>query len=168
MVVVMAIIGILLGIAIPSMTSWTVPSRVQAEADRFRIFLQRARNTAVNRGERITVCKSNNQSSCDTSLNWGAGWLMFTDTDSDGAKDGGETIIRVGEGLPQNYTLRSNSPFADWIAFIPSGESRGSGGNNGSFRVCGPNGDINIARDVIVNMAGRVRAEAGSGSCPSP
>lgn len=170
LVVVMAIVGILLSIAVPSMTTWTAPNRVKAESDRFRVFLQRARNTAVSRGEQITLCKSDDQSSCNDSLNWEDGWLMFADSDGDETKDSGETIIRVGEALEQDYTLRANSPFSEWVAFIPSGEARGNAGNIGRFRICGPEADIDNARDVVINMAGRIGTESpGSGSsCPGP
>lgn len=169
LVVVLAIMGIMAAIALPNLSGWTVPQRIKAEADQFRMALSRAGNTAVNRGERIAVCKTDNQSTCNTSVNWEAGWIMFVDADANGvrATDDTEPLLRVGQGLPEDFTLRVGGNLTDWVAFEPSGESDGSGGfGNDTFRLCGPEEETDQAKEIVVSRTGRVRVAEGVNQCP--
>jgi len=167
LMMVLAIFAILVAIAFPGFEGLTATSRLKGESNGFRQTLAQARTTAINRGQRVTVCKTDSQTSCNNGANWEDGWIMFVDADEDGARDGGEALLRVNQGMPDNLTLRVGANLADWVAFAPSGEPAGSGGpGNDTFRVCGPEADTGAAYQVVVNSIGRVEVRRGTGQCP--
>jgi type IV fimbrial biogenesis protein FimT len=77
---VVSIVGILLGIGVPSFRYVTTSNRVSAEVNALLSDMQFARSEAVKQGQMVTVCPSTNQNQCDAnSTTWQNGWIVFSD-----------------------------------------------------------------------------------------
>jgi type IV fimbrial biogenesis protein FimT len=79
---VVSIVGLLLGIGVPSFRYVTTSNRVSAEVNALLSDMQFARSEAVKEGQMVTVCPSTNagQTQCDVnSTNWQNGWIVFSD-----------------------------------------------------------------------------------------
>jgi type IV fimbrial biogenesis protein FimT len=77
---VVSIVGLLLGIGVPSFRYVTTSNRVSSEVNALLGDMQFARSEAVKEGQMVTVCPSTNQTQCDVnSTTWQTGWLVFRD-----------------------------------------------------------------------------------------
>lgn len=159
LIITIAIVGILVGVAIPSFTSIITSNRLTAYANELVTTLNLARNEAVKRGISVTVRKVDDNSFTNkgAGANWEDGWDIFTDADSDGNFETGDVLIRTYDPLKFSYTLRGNN-FSNFIRFASSGQSN----TNGSFVIC-DNSDgnnvpeANTSKLIIVNSVGRGR-----------
>jgi len=122
-IVVVAIIGILAAIAIPSFRGFTRSSQVASAANELVSALNLARSEAVTRGIRVTVCKRNvNGDACVTTGNWDQGWIVFADVNGNGAVDtaAGDTVLRV-YSAPRGVIMVGDADLEDNVTFLPSG-----------------------------------------------
>lgn len=160
LLLVIAIIGILSTIAIPNMRDAARSYQLTSKANFWMNTLNFARSEAVKRGERVTLCASSDGSGCTAPLaNLHQGWIIWTDTDNDGVRDGTETIIRAG--APDNvYTYVQSGTY---ISFISSGMTKtiGNASWSGSVDICLPG--ATLGRQAIVNVVGRVRIDNWNG-----
>lgn len=92
----LSILAISLTIGIPSMQKLIADNRLITATNSLVASLNLARSEAVKQGVNATICTSNDQSSCTASA-WGAGWLVWVDTDNDGSLDAPGEIVRVAE-----------------------------------------------------------------------
>ena len=147
LMITITIAGVVAAFGVPSFTQAIQNSRLTTSANELVASLGFARSEAVKRNQAITVRKSLSE--------WEDGWIVFVDDNEDGVKDLGETMLRVYDGMPNNYTLRSTG--INRVTFQSTGIS-----GNGSFVLC-ENGDGNnipeafTSRVVIINTVGRVR-----------
>lgn len=81
--VVVAIVAVLTGLAGPSFVSTTQRFRSLGEANSFAGDLQFARTEAIKQGQPVTVCASLNGTSCSTASIWETGWIIFSDPNAD-------------------------------------------------------------------------------------
>ncbi len=152
-------------IAIPDLSGQLREGALQKIAGNLTSALNQARSEAIKRDHWVTVCKSADGSVCDTSASWQDGWLMFADSDSDGAKDVGELLIRVYPSINSGFSITASSGnFSNWIAFHPSGSSQGNGGSGDTFRICYGT-DTRLSRDLVVSAAGSVKLNQTAASC---
>ncbi len=151
--VTIAIAGIVLSIAVPSFQNTIRNARLTANINQVVTALNLARSEAIKRNLPVSVRRS--------STEWESGWTVFVDIDGDGINDAGDdTLLRVFDALPNNYTLRTTN--FNRITYQPSGMS-----GNGSFVLCDSNDgnttpEANTSRLVIINTAGRIRMGADS------
>lgn len=80
MMVVIALLGIFVGIGIPSFTGMVNNNRSVALANELMVSLNSARAEAVKRGKKVSVCPSTDGSSCAGATAWATGWIVFVDT----------------------------------------------------------------------------------------
>ena len=154
-----AVLGVLLGIAIPSFQTMILNSRLTTQANQVITALNYARSEAVKRGSPATVCSSNGGTACAGANNWTTGWLVFSDPNGNGVVDAGDTILRVWPALEGGNTLNSGQPR---VTFRNTGFATGF---NDTFRLCDKRG-VNDARSTIVNAMGRAYVKKGTASCP--
>jgi type IV fimbrial biogenesis protein FimT len=92
----LAVLGILIGIAVPSFRQFLADSRTSAFTNDLVTALNVARSEALRRASRVVVCASttaaNTLPTCGTASNWASGWVAFNDLDADNAVDAGELI----------------------------------------------------------------------------
>lgn len=172
LLITIVIAGVLLTIAVPSYQQLIRKNQTITQTNRLVAALNLARSEAIKRGIQVTV-----QRKGTTSQVWDSGWDLFTDLDADGTLDddgdtnlcetGEDCLLRTYDPLPTNYTLRTGANYDDWLAYLPSGLSRGASGlSNDTFRICADNADNTKSRAVAVSLSGRPRTSTGTASCP--
>ena len=122
-IIVLVIIGITTLIALPSFKSFTRSSSVTSAVNDLVSALNVARSEAVTRQVNVTVCKSNDQTSCDTSgVGWEQGWIVFIDIDAAGDVDGGtDTILRVYDPPKGGVSMIGNAHVLNRLTYTNSG-----------------------------------------------
>lgn len=166
LVMTLVIAALVVTLGVPSLQNLIRDNRMASQANNLVTDLNLARSEAIKRGVRVTLCKSSNASTCTSDAQWESGWLAFTDPDKDGVYDGSpEQVILVSAGLKGGNTLRTGSTFSNFVSYTPTGESRGTGGNNGTFNLCDDRGTTK-GRAIMINVTGRIRMEKGVSSCP--
>ncbi|WP_445370426.1 GspH/FimT family pseudopilin [Methylomonas sp. HW2-6] len=163
LIVVVAIVGILAAVAIPSFTAAVRSSRLTSAANQLVTALNYTRNEAIKRGQIVVAAR--------TGAQWENGWQVFIDIDrstnavtnvfnDDGdnnlCESGEDCVLRIYEGLPENFTLRSNT-FTSFIHYKPTGDSN----TQGTFAICDNHDGNNLpesrtSRLVVVGPTGRV------------
>jgi type IV fimbrial biogenesis protein FimT len=179
LITVMVVAGILLAIAIPNFKDVLRNHRLATTANEIVTTLTLARSEAIKRGQRVTVCRSNNSVQADvpgtpvpscvtTAGGWETGWISFVDSNANGVRNAGELLLKVHEPLQGDFTLRTGGNFTNAISYLSNGTSRGGGGGLGSdtFRLCDSRG-VSFAYGVAVISTGRAKSEKGAvASCP--
>lgn len=155
-IVTMAVIAILAAIAIPSLRGFADSSRVTSATNDLVSALNLARSEAVTRAVNVTVCKSANQTTCETTgNNWAQGWIVFIDTDAGGTVNGGDEILRVYDGPGGTITMSGNGTVDDRLTYGSTGFFTG-GLFNGTITVAVAGGR---SIDIVTSPNGRVRTE---------
>jgi type IV fimbrial biogenesis protein FimT len=95
LVTVIAIVGILMAIGVPSFRYVTTANRISSEVNGLLGDLQFARAEAIKEGHPVVVCVSTNFLSCNNTNTWQSGWIICSDTNNDGTCDAGDPIYRV-------------------------------------------------------------------------
>jgi type IV fimbrial biogenesis protein FimT len=160
LLVVLAIIGIVSLIGVPSFNSAIRSSRLTTTVNDIVTDLSFARSEAIKRNQRVVMLKNQN--------NWAKGWTIFIDTDGndalDGAGDdaacaaGSDCILQIRPTLSSNYTLKfTGSKSQDLIRYDSSGMIDS---NNGTFYLCDNTDnnnrtEVNTAKLVVLNIIGR-------------
>ncbi|MCP5012166.1 MAG: prepilin-type N-terminal cleavage/methylation domain-containing protein [Aestuariibacter sp.] len=150
LMITLAIAGITLTLAVPALRETIIKNRVAAEVNSLVATLNKGRSEAVKRGNSVSFCTSSNGTSCGG--NWEQGWLMFDDTDGDGAFDAGETLITVAQGFASSDTL-SYTATNTFVRF----KSGGFAQEAGVFKLCDSSNTAKYARSLYISSTGRVR-----------
>lgn len=161
--VVLALLGILLGVAAPHMTSWRQQHQMQAQAEQLQASLMLARSEAVRRQRRVTLCVRS--SGLDVSLNcaaagaWSQGWLVFEDGNGNGLREASEPVLLAHQALPAFLSLHGNATVNRYVSYGPEGRSQSISGafQAGTLTLCGQ-GQAQVWRAVI-NALGKPRLE---------
>ncbi len=165
LMVVIAIIGILVSIATPSMAKFIADWRVNSAVNSIQKDFRLARAEAIKRTRPVYLCraKAPDYTKCDGGTEWKDGWLIYADQNFNGAKDTSEEIIAVQRTLPGVGTLTSKKS-ATQFGFMPNGTMKAS--ENG-FNVQSALGgeDPMSEKGVCISSTGRVRTAASSASC---
>lgn len=150
LIVTIAVMIILVSIALPSFMGFIQANRLTAQTNDLVTVLNYARSEAIKRGVRVTLCSSNNGTSCLGSTTWDTGWIAFIDTNGDGLV-GGEQIMQVRGALEADNALRSN---IQHLTYRNDGipDQQAVGGDY-QFSLCD---GVNAVRPIRVNPMGRV------------
>jgi type IV fimbrial biogenesis protein FimT len=93
--VVIAIVAILLGIAVPSYKYITNSYRMTGEVNGLLGDAQFARSEAIKEGNQVILCSSTNGTSCAGVATWQDGWIVCVDLNNDGNCDAGDPVLRT-------------------------------------------------------------------------
>ncbi len=160
LLIVVSIIGITLGIAVPSFQSLVASNRLTASANSLLSALQLAKSEAIKSNYLIVVSKN---------TTWANGWIVFADKNQDGsqATDGTEPTISTFDSIATGFTIKPVSfitpGFANNVTYRPDGRST----TNGSFYFCSPASTADFRR-VVIAPTGRVRIETPATESSSP
>jgi type IV fimbrial biogenesis protein FimT len=110
LVVVIAIVGVLIALGVPSFKYVTTANRIAAEVNGLLGDMQFARAEAIKEGQTVVVCVSTNGTSC-TNSPWNNGWMVCSDPGNDGTCDAGQPVYRV------------QPPFTSTDSFVASGNN---------------------------------------------
>jgi len=190
LLLVIAVAGMFAAMAIPSLDGLVKRNRIVSVTNDFLATYQLARDEAMLRGRRVTVCRRQQPAtetavctnanlgddahcSCATSNSpatadgWEDGWLVFEDTNENNVADNGEALIRVYDPINGLFTVRDadGSPHNSRVFFEPDGTSIA-----GSLQVCLVGTDtaadserIRTARRILVSRIGQANILNGVG-----
>lgn len=180
MMVVLAVAGVVLGIGIPKISVFFQGSRMVTNTNALVAAFQIAKSEAVKRQGPVTVCRSEDQATCDLDDDntWEDGFIVFYDQDKDRVVDGGtDIILRINAGAEgEDATIRSNSDTQNehqYITFSSRGHPKnGTALQSATYVLCddrqNDDGTINsivdngvsktAARGVVLNVSGKVRS----------
>jgi type IV fimbrial biogenesis protein FimT len=106
---VMSIAAILLAIAVPSYQYVSSANRIASEGNGLLGDLQYARGEAIKEGQTVSVCVSNNATTCTGGSSWQNGWIVFSDVNGNGAVDAGDTVLRVQATFSGSDSFAANN-----------------------------------------------------------
>lgn len=153
-IMILAIVGTLTGMALPSLRHVLGRNRLQAAQSDFIAALRHARGSAVTGGRRSLFCPSTDAHSCSGDTRWDHGWLIGHDIDGDHQPDAGPSY--TGAAYP-GLRITSSSGRRD-VRFRPDGSAPGS---NLTLVLCDPSGG-GSALAVVVSNPGRIRGAPAS------
>jgi len=169
LLITLTIGGILLSVAVPSYSLFLQNSRQVTAANELLGSFRLARDLAISRNVRVTVCPSSAGTDCDP-VGWDQGWIVFEDTDGDRSVDAAETIDRAVTEL--GVPSLSSAEFGNFLIYRPNGRVmvNNVAENSGELTLCDDRG-AEHARVIIIDPSGRPRVSdyrAGGGPpvCP--
>lgn len=175
LMVTVAIVGILAMLAAPAFDSMIKANRTKSVANELLASLNLARSEAARRGQPVSVCRSNDGSSCATNgTGWDKGWIVFVNEnhlitkegkEAKRDKDKNEELLQVRQDLPAGITVRPNGNFLQSLTYLRTG-LLWNGLGTGTFAVCAGS-DKAIAKRkpqaIVVNATRTILATDGNG-----
>jgi type IV fimbrial biogenesis protein FimT len=157
--VVLALCGILLALAAPSMSGWHQQQQMQSQAEQLRASLMLARSEALRRQQRVTLCVQGALQTCASQGSWAQGWLVFVDTNANALREPDETLLQVQAPLPALLTLQGNATVDRYISYGQEGRSQSISGafQAGTLTLCAATQAH--AWRVVINPVGKPRLE---------
>ena len=165
--VVVAVLAVLLGLAVPGLSGWRERQQLQVQAEDFWGSLMLARAQALLHQQHVTVCPASSAGACDAAEGWHAGWLVFVDANRNGRREADETLLQQRAGAPAAVRITGNSTVNRSIGYGAEGRSESLTGafQAGTVSVCASG--QSMGWQVVVNAAGRPRLEqAEMPTCP--
>lgn len=163
LMVTVSVLAILLAVAIPAMQNFTIRNRLVAVNNDLMTAINFARSEATKRAATVSICKSSSMTGCGGT--WSDGWIVFvnTDDDSPAAVDGGETILRVHQGLPSGYTLTATTNFTNYVSYGRDG----SANNIGTFVVCHKSDETTARGITLTRLRPRLARDTDGNGVPN-
>lgn len=168
LMVVIAIVGIVAAIAIPSYRGMVANNRVSTMASTLHSALLFTRTEAITRGGNVVICRAQNadinpvcsavNSNALVNTGWAEGWLIFQDGNNNGTYEpASDTLIRVQGPIITDPKLGSIIPVPQRQRFI----FNATGQTFGAFVRMGINPPDNFSSDyerfVCIAAGGRAR-----------
>lgn len=154
LMITVAVIVTLAVVGGPPLADTLRNNRLTAQSNALNAGLTRARGEAVARRSWVSLCSSVDGSLCRTSAaaQWEGGWILFADTNGNGARAAAELLLASHPALPGGMTLRTTGfTNAGFIRF----DARGLPASTGTFVLCDARGATR-ARALGVNTIGKV------------
>lgn len=163
LMITVAISAILLGIAIPSFSSFVVRSRVTTYSNDLIGTVNYARSEAVRLGTTVSICGSTDQTTCSNS--WDSGWIVFINNDGDNPPviDAGEAILKRYSALTPNYSIGADASVTNGLTFTRDGAAV----NTGLFAICHSNTLTDSRAVVITRLRPRVARDTDNDKIPN-
>lgn len=154
LMVTIAILAILVGIATPSAVTMINNSRLTSNVNGLMADFMLARSEASSRGVRVAVCPAVTNTACSGSAaDWSVGRLIFADANADGVFNGTDTLIRFVSGISNVSLVPAGFPNPLVVSYSSFGGL--NGGSSGTFTLCPPVGNGPDGRQLAVDMSGR-------------
>ena len=160
LVVVVVVASILITTGIPALQTLIDENRVVSQANGFLRAINMARAEAVRRGERVTLCPSENGETCALDQGYDQGWILFTGPEAGRSLADGGRVLRVFSGSGSGVRIQGNGSMARYISYRPNGRTRQLSGafQAGTIQICSRS---QRGRAIIISRAGRARVTAG-------
>ena len=149
----LALLGVLATAALPRFDTLLQQTRSASIINLFTARIEAARKTALSRGETLTLCPGIEK--CRSRDDWIAGARLFVDVNANGRIDPPDVLLRTFARLDSSGEIRWRS-FGNraWIQFRANGLTPSQ---SGRFTYCPEDADPRLARQIILNAAGRIR-----------
>jgi type IV fimbrial biogenesis protein FimT len=140
MIITIVVLGILLGIAVPSFRNASLSSQLRSAANDFIATANFARSEAIKRGTPVTMCVSADGSSCAAG-GWEQGWIVLS----------GTTVLQHEYAAPSGFKMSATGSIAN-LSFQPIGV----GATPATLTVCRATPSVgNQERVVTLDATGR-------------
>ncbi len=157
LLIVVGMIGVLMAFGLPAMGTFVKNDRLTTQINTLVGHLAYARSEAVLRRQQVVLCASSDMNAC-LGNDWGVGWILYVDANSDSLFTAGEEILRVKQALSGGNTL--SNTFGDSFIY----DNRGfSASGTGTFSLCDDRGVANM-KSISISNTGRVR-QGGGAAC---
>lgn len=162
LIMTLAISALLLGLAMPSLSSLVGGSQMSATANTLVHSLQSARSEAIKRSVSTAVCASRNPladtAGCDNGGGYGTGWIVYADANGDGDFSNGDELLLQVEARSSGFTFTPDTVFASQVYFNDSGYSMSHLGVPLSGKIDIAYGGGSETRTVSISATGRIRS----------
>lgn len=168
LMVVIAIAGVLLGIAVPSFNNAMRDSQQIVVTNDLMGTLRLARSEAIKRSTRTSVCARADNDTCGT--DWSNGYITFVDNGlTHGVIDNDEPVLRVEQKIDSGGSISNRarlfntneSPIErNYIRFGPRGTSNWRG--SGYFSICDYRGQ-GSTNAINISLSGDPRRARSDG-----
>jgi type IV fimbrial biogenesis protein FimT len=166
--VTLAVAGILVAVATPSLTVFVQNNRETSEGNSLVMSLDYARSEAIKEDATIQICASSDGQTCNVAAGagaWASGWIVTTTTAA-------PTVLQVMSQLGANNTLSASFDSGagpaniSQVTFQPDGFVQAAAGSNvyniTYFTLCDERG-ATFARDVEISPIGSVQSSSTAG-----
>lgn len=162
LMVTLAVLAVVLGIAVPSFTAQIQNNRVKALTEDLVTSINFARMEALKRGKRVSVCASVNGTACGGG--WADGWITFIDG---AASDIAATpvisnpadILRVQQKAGDGTSIgEANSK--TFLRYTATGMLGRTVTNNIVITISSAGCKSNVAKKININLAGMVSVDS--------
>jgi type IV fimbrial biogenesis protein FimT len=167
LMLVLAIAGVMFALAIPNMRDFMWNNRMTSAANDLLTAVHRARSESVKRHAQTILCFTADSEAATPACDGDGskGWVIFADTDGDGADDADEEVLLRHGPLPDTIKLKSKpDDNAGYVAFNAAGFARNIAlgdalqgvvmcDHRGNVATTGP--EYSAARGVLVSPTGR-------------
>lgn len=159
-VVTLAIVAFALTLALPSYQSVARANRLSAGSNALSGSMHLARSEAVLRGERVTMCVSDDGDRCSATGGWHRGWIVFHDPDANAQRGANEALLHVQPAL-EALSITGNQPVERYVSYSSLGWPRLTTGalQMGTLTVCV---ERQQGRKIVLSRTGRVRLDAAN------
>ncbi len=160
LIVVLAIVGILLGVGVPSFIEASKNSKLSAHHNLLVTSLLLARSEAVNNGTPVSVCARTSDFECGD--DWSNGWIVFIDGSTRAKIDSSDTILSIQSPISDSQHITAlasidgaaaSASYRHSISYFFTGSSNWK---NGSFVICDDRNESH-ARVVNIVLTGDIR-----------
>jgi type IV fimbrial biogenesis protein FimT len=162
LIIAVAIGGILLGLAVPSMQSLLSDSEMAATSNEFVHSLQTARSEAIKRAGQVGLCPSTDPLAAEPQCggnNYATGWIVFVDSDGNGLRGvADEVVVQAGARSP-GFTFEPDNVFTQRVYFGESGTSINPAGVPLSGNIVISYGADEEMRTVRIAANGRIATQ---------
>lgn len=152
LLIVLAILGVLFGLAIPSFKNAVAGVHASSARSAISTTLFDGLRHATVLGQQVVVCPAV-ESQCIGGTDWSRGWIIFIDSDGDRLRGPGEQILRREAELPTGVHL-NGTVGRQRVVYQPNGSNAGS---NITFTLCDRRGPES-ALALILSNGGRLRS----------
>ena len=92
---------------------------------------------------------------------WEQGWIVFHDSNNDGARQAGEEIVWRAQAMPGSVRVLGNINVSKYVSYSPTGEAKlASGGfQAGTITVCDTSSSNQVGREIVISSSGRPRVQ---------
>jgi len=172
LMVVLALIGVMMGIAVPNFREFIRNSRLTSTANDLVVSLNRARTEAVKRQLPVAVCATNNSNATPPVCSSGAytSWVVWVDADNDWVPDNNvnEPVLTRQPAVDATVFVRVSNAESGRVKYLPSGFAAPPDGTATPTRnvvVCDERGAESLAtgaRALLITATGRARVTRDS------
>lgn len=157
--VVLAMLAVLLGLAVPGFSRLRQQQQLQASAEAFWSSMMLARAHAMLERQHVSVCTVSGSGTCDVGADWHAGWLVFVDVNRNGQRELEEVLLQQHAPTAQGLRITGNSTVAHRVGYGAEGRSETLTGafQAGTVSFCAPG--LSMGWRVVINALGRPRVE---------
>lgn len=161
LLVVLTLLGVMLGAAVPALSTALESRRMAAVGHALYLSLQLSRSEAIKRGGRVVLCKSGSTDACSRAGGWEQGWIVFHDINNNAQVDPGESVLQREQAVAAPLRIRGNAPVESYVSYTPLGHTSTTGGGlqPGTLTVCQPAAGASAALQIVISSSGRARTQ---------